>query len=85
MGAALRGDDAVRILYTLATGELASKRTSLLWGAEHLDAEWRDLILQSLEDRSLGWGAGQPPRPGTVDATIAFADYAKRIARGSAG
>lgn len=69
-----------RILYTLDTGEVASKRASLDWAKGHMDPSWGGLIQQALDDRALGWDPSDPPRPGTVDATTAFADYAKERA-----
>jgi hypothetical protein len=67
-----------RMLYTLETGEVESKRASLEWAKEALDPAWRDLIQQTLDDRQLGWVPGEPPRPGSVEATLAFAEYVKR-------
>jgi Nucleotidyltransferase domain. len=75
-----------RMLYTLDTGEVASKPASLEWAKHALSPVWRDLIQQALEDRALGWDPNDPPRTGSVEATIAFADYAKeRAANGSRG
>ena len=65
-----------RMLYTLDTGAVASKRRSLEWAKLELDPVWQGLIQQVLEDRAVGWDASDPPRPGTVDATLAFVDYA---------
>jgi hypothetical protein len=69
-----------RILYTLDAGEVASKRKSLVWAKDHLDPAWHGLIQQALDDRALGWDPAEPPRPGSVEATTAFADYAKEHA-----
>ena len=69
-----------RILYTLDTGEVASKRASLESAKAELDPAWRDLIQQALDDRALGWDPAAPPRPGSVEATTAFAGYAKEHA-----
>jgi predicted nucleotidyltransferase len=66
-----------RMLYTLDTGAVASKRASLEWAKHTLDPQWRDLIEQALDDRALGWDPHDPPRRGSVEATVAFADYAK--------
>jgi hypothetical protein len=67
-----------RMLYTLHFGEVASKPAALEWAKQHLEATWHDLIQQVIEDRPLPWN--DPPRPGSVDATIAFARYAKGAA-----
>jgi hypothetical protein len=66
-----------RILYTLEAGQVASKRASLLWAKDNLDPRWRGLIGGTLEDRSLGWNHEDRPRPGALEATLAFNDYAR--------
>lgn len=67
-----------RMLYTLDTGEVASKRASLEWAKHALSPVWRDLIQQAIDDRPLPWN--DPPRPGSVEVTIAFAEYARELA-----
>jgi hypothetical protein len=67
-----------RMLYTLRSGEIASKPAALAWALEELDPEWRELIEQVSEDRALPWN--DPPRPGSVERTIAFAEYARALA-----
>jgi predicted nucleotidyltransferase len=67
-----------RMLYTLRTGEITSKPAALAWGLETLGPEWRDLFEHVIEDRPLPWN--DPPRPGSVERTIAFADYARALA-----
>jgi predicted nucleotidyltransferase len=69
-----------RLLYTLDTSETTFKRAALEWGLENLDAGWRHLIRQVLDDRAIGWDPDDPPRPGSVDATLAFIDYAQELA-----
>lgn len=69
-----------RILYTLETATVASKKASLVWASERLDRRWTPLIAQVLEDRDLGWAPGESPRPGSVASTLAFAEYAKSYA-----
>lgn len=69
-----------RMLYTIHTGEVESKRGALLWGLKMLDQRWHPLIEQVLEDRALGWDADTAPRPGSMEATRAFADYTERLA-----
>ena len=68
-----------RMLYTLETGEMTSKRAALEWGKRELAPTWRDLIAQALADRPVPWD--DPPRPGSVEATIAFVGYGKGQAR----
>ncbi len=65
-----------RMLYTLETGQVASKQASLEWAKGALTSRWRDLIQQALDDRVLGWNPDDRPRPGSVEATLAFAEYA---------
>jgi aminoglycoside adenylyltransferase-like protein len=67
-----------RMLYTLRTGEVASKPAALAWGLEVLEAEWHDLIRQVIEDRPLPWN--DPPRPGSVERTLALAEHVKALA-----
>jgi predicted nucleotidyltransferase len=72
-----------RMLYTLDTGEVASKQASLEWAKHALTPAWLDLIQQGLDDRAFGWDPTDPPRPGSVEATIAFSEYAKERAANS--
>ena len=65
-----------RMLYT-DTGEIASKQKALEWAKSALPKRWHDLIQQTIDDRPLPWN--DPPRPGSVEATIAFAEYAKKV------
>ncbi|WP_433273721.1 aminoglycoside adenylyltransferase domain-containing protein [Actinosynnema sp. CS-041913] len=66
-----------RVLYTLVTARVAAKRDALEWAMEHLAPSWRPLLVQVLGDRALGWDPAQPPRPGSLEATYAFAAYAE--------
>ena len=66
-----------RMLYSIATGEIASKRASLEWAKEHLDPAWSDLIQHALESRHLGWNPNDLPSNESVQKTIAFEEYAK--------
>jgi hypothetical protein len=70
-----------RMLYTLETGEVASKKASLEWAKARLEPDWHDLIQQALADRPLPWN--DPPRPGSVEPTKAFAEYARKRAADS--
>ena len=69
-----------RMLYTLDTGEVTSKQASLEWAKHALAPGWHDLIQQARDDRTRGWDPNDPPRWGTVEATAAFAEYAKGCA-----
>jgi hypothetical protein len=74
-----------RVLYTLDTAEIASKRGAMEWAHEHLDPKWRPLLEQCIEDRALGWNPGEPPRPGSLQAAFEFAGYAKALGQAEAG
>lgn len=67
---------ASRILYTIATAEVASKAGALEWAQRRLDLSWRPLLAQVRDDRSLGFGLDQLPRPGSAAAARAFVEYA---------
>jgi hypothetical protein len=68
-----------RMLYSLRTGRVASKPGALDWGREHLAPRWRPLLTQVREDRGRGWDPADPPRPGSLEATYAFAAYAESL------
>jgi len=72
---------ACRILYTLATAEVASKPAVLEWAQRALDPRWRPLVGQVRDDRDLGWDPAEPPRPGSARAAREFAAYAVEWAR----
>lgn len=68
-----------RMLHTLETGELGSKRAGGEWALGALDPEWRDLIQTALDDRADPWGrVYQPAEPQDIERTLAFVDYALR-------
>jgi hypothetical protein len=69
-----------RILYTLDTAEVTSKRAALEWARDNLDATWRPLLTQVIQDRALGWDPVTPPRPGSMAAMYEFAAYAESFA-----
>jgi hypothetical protein len=73
-----------RILHTLETGRVTSKKAALAWARDNLDPCWSGLIRQVLDDRSLGWDPDEPPRSGSVEQTLASAEYARARAAGSA-
>jgi hypothetical protein len=76
-----------RVYYTQVTAKVASKRGALEWALGALDARWQPLPRQVIADRALGWRPDQPPRPGSLDGTRAFAAYVEQLSRreGSAG
>lgn len=71
-------ESASRMLYTFERGQVVSKPHALEWAAEAMPAEWRDLIDQVRDDRFVRWN--DPPRPGSVDRTLAFVGYVQERA-----
>lgn len=69
-----------RVLYTMLTGEVASKRHALEWAAIHLDPVWRPLLSQVADDRGAPWKPVDPPRPGSMEQACEFAAYAGAFA-----
>jgi len=67
-----------RMLYSLECGEVTSKQNALEWATTAMPTEWRDLIDQVRQDRFVRWN--DPPRPGTVERTLAFVHYAQERA-----
>lgn len=63
-----------RVLYTLVTGRVASKKASMQWAVETLDREWTPLITEAIGGRAAFWRT--PARPGAVEETRAFHAYA---------
>ena len=68
-----------RMLYTLERGEVISKQDALDWATSTMPGEWRDLIDQVRQDRFVRWNG--PPRPGSVERTLAFIEYVQDRAR----
>ncbi|CAL9519662.1 hypothetical protein SUDANB95_03774 [Actinosynnema sp. ALI-1.44] len=64
-----------RVLYTLHTAKVASKRGAMEWAYDTLDPRWRPLLAQVIEDRSRGADPDDPPRPGSLAAAREFARY----------
>lgn len=72
-----------RILQTLESAEVTSKRAAGEWALDALDPEWTSLIKQALHDRPDQWGqVHRPADAAAVERTFAFIDYALR--KGSA-
>jgi hypothetical protein len=68
-----------RMLYTLERGEVIAKQDALAWARESLPSEWHDLIDQVRRDRFMTWN--DPPRPGSVERSLAFVAYVQERAR----
>lgn len=72
-----------RVLSTLATGEVLSKRQAAEWAIRELDPEWRDLIERALADRPDPWGrVHRSADPELAARTLAFAEYAREQTKG---
>ena len=56
-----------------------SKQDALDWGSEAMADEWRSLIEQVRQDRFVQWN--DPPRPGSVERTLAFVEHVQERAR----
>ncbi|MGW3958016.1 aminoglycoside adenylyltransferase domain-containing protein [Streptomyces sp. NPDC004752] len=66
-----------RVLITHETGIVTSKKTALLWAEANLPAPWSGMARQVLDDRPLGIDPNEPPRPGTIERTMAFITYVR--------
>jgi hypothetical protein len=74
-----------RILHTLASGEVTSKRVAGKWALRELTAEWAPLITWALDDRPGPWTkVREQADPTLVRQTLAFADYAAEWAASKA-
>ena len=66
-----------RILQTVETGMVMSKRKAGEWALDALPPEWSGLIRDALDDRPDPWTKiRQPASPEAVQQTFAFLDYA---------
>ncbi len=66
-----------RILYTMETGMIHSKRQSAEWALAHLDLEWAELIQLALCSRWHGL-VHQPCDPAAYARTVEFVAYGMR-------
>jgi hypothetical protein len=71
-----------RVLYSLETAEVTSKRRAMQWAAGRYGGEWAPLLRQASADRQLGFDRDQPPRPGSMAWSLAFAEFARLLASG---
>jgi hypothetical protein len=69
-----------RKLYTARTGRVASKPQALAWAMRSLNPEWRALLRQVADDRSVPWQPADPPRPGSVQRAVEYAKYVEAVA-----
>jgi hypothetical protein len=68
-----------RMLHTLETGAVTSKKAAAQWALAALDARWHPLIASSVQARPSA--SPGPPDPQAVAETLAFVDYAMQWAR----
>jgi len=70
-----------RMLHTLNSGTVTSKREAGEWGLAALDAEWADLIRRALDDRPDPWRrVHEAAGPELAGRTLAFVEYAREAA-----
>ena len=65
-----------RILHTLETGTVTSKKASMTWAEAALDPRWAGLIARATALRKAHDSAAAPSDPAEVEATRAFVAYA---------
>lgn len=66
-----------RLLHTLESGRVTSKRAGATWALDALDPEWRSLIQSAIDDRPDPWvRVHQAAEPAVVERTLAFARHA---------
>jgi predicted nucleotidyltransferase len=66
-----------RMLHTLQTGRVESKRAGAKWAQKHLDQHWADLIQRAWEERrTAGLKVGEKADPDDLARTIDFIAYA---------
>jgi hypothetical protein len=72
-----------RVLCTAVTGRVVSKAAALRWARGELDPRWWALLDQVERDRATPWRPVDPPRPGTMQQALAFAEHVQGLsARG---
>jgi hypothetical protein len=73
-----------RMLHTLQTGRVASKRATMQWATDALDAAWADLIQSAWDERiQLKLKEGRAADPIALRRTIEFIRYALDYSRNS--
>jgi predicted nucleotidyltransferase len=67
-----------RILQTVETGMVTSKREAGEWGLDALPSEWSGLIREALDDRPDPWTkVHQTASPEAVEQTLAFVEWSR--------
>ena len=69
-----------RMLYTLSTGEVTSKRAGAQWAQENLEARWRSLIQRAVEARPYpSQKAQEQADEAEVERTLMFIRYVLEV------
>jgi predicted nucleotidyltransferase len=72
-----------RMLHTLETGAVSSKRKGGEWALEALAPEWRGLIRRALDEEDDPWPlVYEQADPEVVERTLAFVEYAAKASGG---
>lgn len=72
-----------RILHTLQTGEVTSKKASMTWAESALDPQWRGLIARAKAMKKGDASSGASADLAEIAATRAFCAYARDLAKAS--
>ena len=71
-----------RILHTLTSGEVTSKRVAGEWTLRELDLQWAPLIRWALDDRPDPWAkVHETAEPALVRETLRFIEFAAKTAQ----
>ena len=71
-----------RVLHGFQTGAVQSKRSSVLWAAQSLETEWRELIARAWEERKgvrFSAKIRQPAKVELLQGTARFITYAQNV------
>ena len=71
-----------RVLYTLRTGEIASKRAAGVWALGHVAAQWRPLLRRSLTRYGQRNGVDLVLAVGAIPFTAYVARMARNTTQG---
>jgi predicted nucleotidyltransferase len=72
-----------RMLETLQTGQVKSKRSAALWGQQHLEAQWHDLIATAWQEHAIQrQNYKKPANLNDMTRTLEFIRYALELTKG---
>jgi hypothetical protein len=73
-----------RMLETLQTGQVKSKRAAALWGCQNLETQWHDLITTAWQEHAIQReNYKKPANPNDMTRTVKFIRYALEFAKGT--